>query len=92
MNRLTIYRYLLIPLFLCAVSACSEGEAIVYSDVVKVPSRDELRRAMRYHGVMSAQRDEDGQWYFIRDGKRCQLFSFAQVAARQGQETDSQNN
>lgn len=91
MNRRTTYYLLLIPLFICAVSACSQGEAIIYSDdATVVPSREELRRAMQYHGVQSAQRDDDGHWYFIRNGKRCPLFRCAQGSspadARDGRE------
>lgn len=91
MNRPAIHYYLCV-LFLCAISACSQGEAVVYSGKADMPSREELRRAMRYHGIMSAERDEDGQWYFLRDGKRCALFGFSQLAARDGQATDSKNN
>jgi hypothetical protein len=40
------------------------------------PTREELRKAMRYHGILYAEQDDNGEWYFIRDGKRCRLFVY----------------
>ena len=40
-------------------------------------SEAELKRAMRYHGVLSAQENEKGEWCFVRDGKRCKVFGEA---------------
>jgi secreted PhoX family phosphatase len=41
------------------------------------PSREELKEAMRYHGILYAEMDKNGEWYFVRDGKRCRLFAYA---------------
>jgi hypothetical protein len=30
---------------------------------------------MRYHGILFAEQDDKGEWYFIRNGKRCRLFA-----------------
>ncbi|WAC06598.1 MAG: hypothetical protein OS130_10065 [Thermodesulfobacteriota bacterium] len=46
------------------------------------PTRDDLRKAMRYHGILIAQEDEDHQWFFIRDGKRCRLFAYLKTVKR----------
>jgi hypothetical protein len=29
------------------------------------PTREELRKAMRYHGILFAEMDELGEWYFV---------------------------
>jgi hypothetical protein len=42
----------------------------------KEPTRNELKRAMRYHGIFAAKEEENRKWYFMRDGKRCQLFAY----------------
>jgi hypothetical protein len=41
------------------------------------PTREELKGAMRYHGILYAEMDKNGEWYFVRDGKRCRLFTYA---------------
>jgi hypothetical protein len=33
-------------------------------------------RAHRYHGISFSQKDQKG-WFFIRDGKRCKVFTQA---------------
>jgi len=43
------------------------------------PTREELRNAMYYHGILFAQEDNNGEWYFLRDGKRCRLFAHLQI-------------
>jgi len=40
------------------------------------PTRGELKKAMKYHGILYAERDKNGEWYFIRDGQRCRLFAY----------------
>lgn len=40
----------------------------------KQASRQQLRKAMHYHGILFAQQDDKGEWYFVRDGERCKLF------------------
>ena len=91
MNRPGIHYYLLI-LFLCAISACSEGDAIVNEGNANVPSREELRQAMQYHGIVSAERDQCGNWYFIREGKRCALFASSQPTVTGGEANESMKN
>ena len=67
-------KYLILLLFLF-IAACSSSEATVQSIGFEEPTREELKVAMRYHGVRFAEQDNDGEWYFYRDGKRCRLFA-----------------
>jgi len=67
-------RYLFILLFLL-VAACSSSNITVNPSARVEPTRQELRKAMRHHGILFAQEDDNGEWYFIRDGKRCRLFA-----------------
>jgi len=46
------------------------------------PTCAELRKAMRYHGILFAQEDEKHEWYFMRDGKRCRLFGYLNKVKR----------
>ena len=68
-------RYLILLIFLITV-ACSNAEITVKSSDYKEPTRQELRKAMGYHGILFAEQDDNGKWYFTRDGKRCRLFAF----------------
>ena len=70
-----MYNYATILLLLVLVSACTNSNATVQPIGFKEPSREELKEAMQYHGVCFAEQDEQGEWYFYRDGKRCRLFA-----------------
>jgi len=52
----------------------SPRKAVVIKNPNPEKSRQELRAAMKYHGVLFAFK-ENGKWYFLRDGKKCRLFS-----------------
>jgi hypothetical protein len=91
MARSRIQQYLLL-LCICALCACSESNAVVYSGKPNAPSREELRQAMQHHGILAAKRDQDGQWYFVREGKRCALFAFSQPAVSRGLLNESRKN
>jgi hypothetical protein len=62
-------------LILLIVAACSNGDIKVTTPDSKEPTREELRKAMRYHGILFAKKDDSGEWYFLRDGKHCRLFA-----------------
>lgn len=70
-------RYFYLLVLLITVS-CSESTFTVTPADLREPTRDELRHAMKYHGILFAQQDEEGDWYFLRDGKRCCLFAYVQ--------------
>lgn len=40
------------------------------------PTREELRNSMKHHGILFSREDENHEWYFMRDGKRCRLFAY----------------
>lgn len=61
--------------FIVSLSACTGREATVQPSGMREPSSEELKVAMRYHGIQFAEQDENGEWYFYRDGKRCRLFA-----------------
>lgn len=70
-------RYLALIVLLMITFACSSNDIKVADSEHKEPTREELRKAMRYHGILIAMQDEKNhEWYFIRDGKRCSLFSY----------------
>lgn len=60
---------------LLLIAACSNNDTIVRPPNYREPTREELRKAMRYHGVFFAEQDDDREWYFVRNGKRCRLFA-----------------
>lgn len=62
---------------------CSNPEARVVPFRAEEPSVEELRQAMRYHGVLFAEQDESGEWYFRREGKRCRLFAYQKYQTAQ---------
>lgn len=39
-----------------------------------IPSREEFRKAHRYHGITWSYREGD-TWYFDRDGQKCRVFN-----------------
>jgi len=67
-------RYVVLFIFL-TIAACSNSNITVTSSRPIEPTRQELRKAMRHHGVLFAQQDDNGEWYFMRNGKRCRLFA-----------------
>jgi hypothetical protein len=66
----------LILLFFLFIAACSSSDATVQNIGFEEPTREELKVAMRYHGVRFAEQDNNGEWYFYRDGQRCRLFAY----------------
>jgi len=40
------------------------------------PTIEELRAAMRFHGIFVAEQDENREWYFVRAGKNINLFAY----------------
>jgi len=74
-------RYAFLLIFLTIV-ACSNSNIKVTSYKQTEPTRQELRKAMRHHGVLFAQQDDNGEWYFLRDGKRCRLFASLETGRR----------
>jgi hypothetical protein len=69
-------RHLFLIFFLITTFACSNNDSIVTSSFIEEPTQEELRAAMRFHGILVAKQDENYEWYFIRDGKRCPLFAY----------------
>ena len=69
-------RNLILLIFLIITFACSNKDSRVTSSLIEEPTRQELRNAMRFHGILIARQDENHEWYFIRDGKRCPLFAY----------------
>ncbi len=65
------------------IAACSSSEATVKPLGFEEPTREELKEAMHYHGVQFAEQDNDGKWYFYRDGKRCRLFAYLDRSQQQ---------
>jgi len=65
-------------LALLITAACSNSTITAGTTNGREPSRQELRNAMNYHGILFAQEDKTGEWYFLRDGKRCRLFAHVQ--------------
>ncbi len=37
---------------------------------------EELKKAHAYHGIKFSEQGVDGDWFFVRDGKRCKLFAY----------------
>jgi len=61
---------------LVVIGLRQQAKEIKVMQKLSEPTRDELREAMRYHGILFAEQDETGEWIFIRDGKRCRLFTY----------------
>ena len=36
----------------------------------------ELAEAHTYHGILWSFQERDGEWYFLREGKKCKLFAY----------------
>lgn len=68
-------RNLVLLFFLMITFACSNNDIKVTSSLIEEPTREDLRAAMRFHGILVAKQDENHEWYFIRGGKRCPLFA-----------------
>ena len=47
---------------------------------------DRVKAAMRYHGIRFAESDKGGNLTFIRDGRRCKVFTVACLEAIDGKE------
>ncbi len=85
-------RYLFLIIFLITTFACSNHESKVsLSNPEEQPTREELRNAMRFHGILFAKQDENHEWYFMREGKRCPLFAYLKNRHNK-QSNGSENN
>ena len=69
-------RYLFLIILLITTCGCSNQESKVSLSNPVEPTREELRNAMRFHGSLLAKQDENHEWYFMREGKRCPLFAY----------------
>jgi len=83
-------RYLFLTILLITTLACSNIESEVSLSDFEEPTREELRNAMRFHGILIAKQDENREWYFVRDGKRCPLFSY--LKTRHNKQRDQEIN
>lgn len=77
------YCVLVLILFL---AACSNNEKTVQPSSHQEPTREELKDAMKYHGVQYAEEGDNGEWYFYRNGKRCRLFSYLEHSKQHHQQ------
>ena len=59
--------------FVLLSSVGSSGAAL--QEGPTIPSKEEFIAAHRYHGVQWSY-EEDGTWYFNRDGQQCKLFKY----------------
>jgi hypothetical protein len=75
-------RYLFLIILLITTFACSNPESKVSLSNSEEPTREELRNAMRFHGILVAKQDENYKWYFMREGKRCPLFAYLKKTAK----------
>jgi hypothetical protein len=69
-------RYLFLIILLITTFGCSNHESKVSLSNPVERTREELRNAMRFHGILVAKQDENHEWYFMREGKRCPLFAY----------------
>jgi hypothetical protein len=74
-------RYLFLIILLITTFGCSNHESKVSLSNPEEPTREELRNAMRFHGILVAKQDENYEWYFMRQGKRCPLFAYLKKTA-----------
>lgn len=61
-------------IFLTAVAFIPTNKPIVIDSGQRIRSVAELRKAHAYHGINYSRQDEDGVWYFVRDGQKCKVF------------------
>jgi hypothetical protein len=69
-------RNLVLSIFLIITFGCFNNDSRVTPSLIEEPTREELRNAMRFHGILIAKQDENHEWYFMREGKRCPLFAY----------------
>lgn len=84
-------RNLFLIILLITTFACSNHESKVSLSNPEEPTREELRNAMRFHGILVAKQDENHEWYFMREGKRCPLFAYLKKLHNK-QSNASENN
>ncbi|WAC07479.1 MAG: hypothetical protein OS130_14865 [Thermodesulfobacteriota bacterium] len=84
-------RYWFLIIILIITFACSKQESKISLSNPEEPTREELRNAMRFHGILIAKQDENHEWYFMREGKRCPLFAYLKKQ-RNKQNNASENN
>ena len=70
-------RNLVLSIFLIITFGCSNNDSRVTPSLIEEPTREELRNAMRFHGILIAKQDENLEWHFMRDGKRCPLLAYS---------------
>jgi len=73
-------------LIMAGRSAVADHQAALRQKVISPgywePTIEDLRKAMRYHGIFFARENENHEWYFVRDGKRCRLFAYLKAVKR----------
>ena len=75
MKQRTLMRFLHISILLMLLG-CSNSDITAKPPDHWEPSREELRKAMRYHGITFAEQDDTREWFFLRSGRRCRLFAY----------------
>ena len=75
----------IVVLLLLLIAACSSGERTVKPSDYPEPTQEELKQAMRYHGITYAEQDSNGEWIFYRDGQRCRLFAYQEQSSKKQQ-------
>jgi len=75
-------RYLIViilcsaALWLLVPSTPRAGDKALQIPVHWEPTEAELAAAHQYHGILYSEEGEDHEWYFIRNGKKCNLFAY----------------
>lgn len=65
-----------------ALSSPRAGVQGVQDPLYWEPTEAELAAAHRHHGILYSYEGEDHKWYFVRDGKECNLFSYLKERLR----------
>jgi len=62
-------------LFLIATAHDPMNQKVVSSGYQN-RTEEELKARHRYHGIKHSKQDENHEWFFMRDGKKCKLFDY----------------
>ena len=70
--------------FLCMMSTFNtslllqlkQTAAVVIAVAVDKMTTKELAEAHAHHGILWSFQERDGEWYFLREGKKCKLFAY----------------
>ncbi len=77
----TLIAYCVIAIIMAMVMGYQLCQDRLNREIVTIenyPERtvEELREAHAYHGIKFSEQGVDGDWFFVRDGKRCKLFAY----------------